>query len=145
MVAKIKDVETTCGYCGTGCRLTLKVDEERNKIVDCEPAQSEINEGKACLKGWYGWDYLNDPKILTRRVNKPMIRKNGRQSPLVEVGWDEAVKFVADNLLAIKNKYGPDSIMGTGSGRSTNENNYLMQKFMRACIGTNNIDHCARL
>jgi formate dehydrogenase major subunit len=74
-----------------------------------------------------------------------MIRKGGKGSPLEEVGWDEAIKFVADNLLAIKQKWGPDSIMGTGSARSTNENNYLMQKFMRAAVGTNNVDHCARL
>ncbi|GHT85665.1 hypothetical protein FACS1894137_10240 [Spirochaetia bacterium] len=141
----IRVIETTCAYCGTGCRLTFKVDEAANKILDCEPAQSEINEGKACLKGWYGWDYLNDPKILTKRIRSPMIRKGGKGSPLVEVGWDEAITFVADNLRAIKEKWGPDSIMGTGSARSTNENNYLMQKFMRAAVGTNNIDHCARL
>jgi formate dehydrogenase major subunit len=141
----IKEIRTTCPYCGTGCQLILKVDERANKIVDCEPAMSELNEGKACLKGHYGWDFLNDPQILTKRIRKPMIRKAGKGTPLVEVEWDEAVKFVADNLLAIKTKYGPDSIMGTGSARSTNENNYLMQKFMRAVIGTNNIDHCARL
>ncbi len=145
MSVKGKDVQTTCPYCGTGCQLILTVNENENKIVDCCPAQSEINEGKACLKGWYGWDFLNDPKILTKRIRKPMIRKNGRHSPLVEAEWDEAIKFVADNLRAIKEKWGPDSIMGTGSARSTNENNYLMQKFMRACIGTNNVDHCARL
>jgi formate dehydrogenase major subunit len=145
MSTGFKEVRTTCPYCGTGCQLVLAVDEKANKIVDCNPASSELNEGKLCLKGHYGWDFLNDPQILTKRLRSPMIRKGGKGSPLVEVSWDEAIKFVAENLLAIKEKWGPDSIMGTGSARSTNENNYLMQKFMRACIGTNNIDHCARL
>lgn len=72
-----------------------------------------------------------------------MIRKNGK---LVEVSWKEAVGYVANKLKEIKNKYGPDAIMGTGSARGPgNEANYIMQKFMRAVIGTNNIDHCARV
>ncbi|MDR3343507.1 MAG: formate dehydrogenase subunit alpha [Treponema sp.] len=141
----LKEVETVCPYCGTGCQLVLVVDEEANKILECKPSTQGVNEGKLCLKGHYGWDFLNDPQILTKRLREPMIRKGGKGSPLVEVSWDEAIRFVADNLLRIKKKYGPDAIMGTGSARSTNENNYLMQKFMRACIGTNNIDHCARL
>ena len=95
------------------------------------------------LKGYYGWDFLNDPQILTARLKKPMIRKDGE---LEEVSWDEAIRFVADRLTAIKAKYGPDAIMGTGSARGPgNEANYVMQKFMRAVIGTNNIDHCARV
>ena len=83
---------------------------------------------------------------MTKRIQHPMIRKGGKGSPLVEVSWDEAIKFVADNLTAIKKKYGPDSIMCTGSARGPgNEANYIMQKFARACIGTNNVDHCARV
>lgn len=75
-----------------------------------------------------------------------MIRKNGKGSPLEVVSWDEAVKFVAGRLSAIKEKFGPDSIMCTGCARgSGNEANYIIQKFARACIGTNNIDHCARI
>lgn len=139
------EVKTVCPYCGTGCGLVLNVDREANKILDCKPAPGGINDGKACLKGWYGWDFLNDPKILTKRVRQPLIRKGGRDAPFEEASWDEAVRFVADNLNRIKKEYGPDAIMGTGCARSSNENNYLMQKFMRACIGTNNVDHCARL
>jgi formate dehydrogenase major subunit len=98
------------------------------------------------LKGWYGWDYLNDPQILTKRLRKPMIRKGGKSSPLVEVEWDEAVSYTANRLKEIKQKYGPNSVMGTGSARGPgNEANYIMQKFIRAAVGTNNVDHCARI
>ncbi|MDF2504625.1 formate dehydrogenase subunit alpha [Clostridium sp.] len=136
-----KKVLTVCPYCGSGCNLYLVVED--GKIVRAEPANGRNNEGKLCLKGYYGWDFLNDPQLLTSRLKKPMIRKNG---VLEEVSWDEAIKFTAENLMRIKAKYGPDSIMGTGSARGPgNEPNYLMQKFMRAAIGTNNIDHCARV
>lgn len=134
-------VLTVCPYCGAGCQLYLVV--ENNKIVRSEPANGRTNEGNLCLKGYYGWDFLNDPKILTSRLKKPMIRKNGQ---LKEVEWDEAISYTASRLSEIKEKYGPDAIMGTGSARGPgNEANYIMQKFMRAAIGTNNVDHCARV
>ncbi|CEH32724.1 Formate dehydrogenase H [Romboutsia lituseburensis] len=134
-------VLTVCPYCGAGCQLYLVV--ENNKIVRAEPANGRTNEGNLCLKGHYGWDFLNDPKILTSRLKKPMIRKNGQ---LEEVEWDEAISYTASRLSEIKEKYGPDAIMGTGSARGPgNEANYIMQKFMRAVIGTNNVDHCARV
>jgi formate dehydrogenase major subunit len=122
------------------------VDTDANKILEAAPAAGRTNDGTLCLKGWYGWDYLNDPQILTKRLRKPMIRKDGRKSDFVEVEWDEAISYVAGRLSEIKKKYGPDAIMGTGSARGAgNEANYIMQKFMRACIGTNNVDHCARI
>lgn len=134
-------VLTICPYCGAGCNLYLVVED--GKIVRAEPANGRTNEGNLCLKGLYGWDFLNDPKILTSRLKKPMIRKNGQ---LEEVSWEEAIGFTASKLKEIKEKYGPDSIMGTGCARgSGNEANYIMQKFMRAVIGTNNVDHCARV
>ncbi len=134
-------VLTVCPYCGTGCKMYLVVED--GQIIRAEAADGRTNEGNLCLKGYYGWDFLNDPQILTARLKKPMIRKNGE---LEEVSWDEAIRFVADRLIAIKEKYGPDAIMGTGSARGPgNEANYVMQKFMRAVIGTNNIDHCARV
>ena len=136
-----KKVLTVCPYCGSGCNLYLVVED--GKIVRAEPADGRNNEGKLCLKGYYGWDFLNDPQLLTSRLKKPMIRKNG---VLEEVSWDEAIKFTAENLMRIKAKYGADAIMGTGSARGPgNEPNYVMQKFMRAAVGTNNIDHCARV
>ncbi len=134
-------VLTVCPYCGAGCNLYLVVED--GKIVRAEPANGRTNEGNLCLKGHYGWDFLNDPKILTARLKKPMIRKNGQ---LEEVSWEEAIDFTASKLKEIKEKYGPNSIMGTGCARgSGNEANYIMQKFMRAVIGTNNVDHCARV
>ena len=142
----MKEVQTTCPYCASGCQIGFTVDTDANKIVDAKPLDGRTNEGKLCLKGFYGWDYLNDPQILTKRLTKPMIRKNGKQSPLEEVEWDEAIRFVADNLQRIKKQYGPDAIMGTASARGPgNEAGYIMQKFIRACVGTNNIDHCARV
>lgn len=134
-------VLTVCPYCGTGCKLYLVV--ENGQIIRAEAADGRTNEGNLCLKGYYGWDFLNDPKILTARLKHPMIRKNGE---LEEVSWNEALSFIAEKLKAIKKQYGPDAIMGTGSARGPgNEANYVMQKFMRAVIGTNNVDHCARV
>jgi predicted molibdopterin-dependent oxidoreductase YjgC len=134
-------VLTVCPYCGGGCRLNLIVDN--GAIIGAEPAPGRTNEGTLCLKGHYGWDFLNDTKRLTKRLTKPLIKKNGE---FVEVSWKEAINFVAKKLQGIKDKYGPDSIMCTGSARGPgNEANYVMQKFTRAVIGTNNIDHCARV
>jgi formate dehydrogenase major subunit len=146
MAGKLKEIQTTCCYCGTGCQLLFTVDQAANKIVDVHPVWGRTNEGRACLKGWYGWDYLNDPQILTKRLREPLIRKNGKNSPLEPVSWDEAIAFVAGNLKKIKDTWGPDAVMGAASARGPgNEQGYLMQKFMRAVIGTNNIDHCARI
>lgn len=134
-------VLTVCPYCGTGCKMYLVVED--GQVIRAEAANGRTNEGNLCLKGYYGWDFLNDPQILTSRLKKPMIRKNGE---LEEVSWNEAIGFIAEKLNEIKKKYGPDAIMGTGSARGPgNEANYIMQKFMRAVIGTNNIDHCARV
>jgi formate dehydrogenase major subunit len=142
----VKEIKTTCAYCGAGCQLLFAVDREANKILGARPAGGRTNDGTACLKGWYGWDYLNDPQILTKRLTKPLIRKGGKGAALVEVGWDEAVSYTAGRLKEIKQKYGPNAIMGTGSARGPgNEANYVMQKFIRATVGTNNVDHCARI
>jgi formate dehydrogenase major subunit len=122
------------------------VDREANRIIEAEGAPGHSNDGTLCLKGRYGWDFLNDPQILTKRLTTPLIRKNGRSSPLTEVSWEEAIAFVGTRLSEIKKAYGPDSILCTGSARGPgNEANYVMQKFVRACIGTNNVDHCARI
>ena len=96
------------------------------------------NWGSLCVKGRFGNDFIHCPDRLTT----PLIRKNGE---LEEASWDEALDFIADKLKEIKEKNGPDAIAGLSSARVTNEDNYLFQKFMRAVIGTNNVDHCARL
>lgn len=136
-----KKVLTVCPYCGTGCNLYLVVKD--GQIVRAEAANGRTNEGKLCLKGHYGWDFLNDPKLVSGRIKTPLIKKNGR---FVEASWDEAISLVSEKLTSIKKKYGPDSIMLAGSARGPgNESNYVFQKFGRCAIGTNNIDHCARV
>jgi predicted molibdopterin-dependent oxidoreductase YjgC len=139
----MKKTIVVCPYCGTGCKLNLLV--ENDKIVGAEPADGRTNEGQLCLKGYYGWDFLNDTKLLTPRLKKPMIRRT-KDSRLEAVSWDEALDFASQKLLQIKQKYGPDAIMTTGSARGPgNEANFVMQKLARAVIGTNNVDHCARV
>ena len=139
----MEKVITVCPYCGSGCKLNLLV--KNGKVVGAEPANGVTNQGELCLKGYYGWDFLNDTKLLTPRLKRPMIRRE-RGGQFEAVSWDEAIDFAATRLKAIKEKYGPDSIMCTGSSRGTgNESNYVAQKFARAVIGTNNIDCCARV
>lgn len=142
-----KKITTVCPYCGSGCMIDFTVDTAHNRIISATGSPDGVNnEGRLCLKGLYGWDYLNDPQILTRRLRKPMIRRNGKDSPLEEVSWHEAIDFAASRLKAIIKQYGPDAVMGAGSARGPgNEAAYVTQKFMRAVVGTNNVDHCARV
>lgn len=132
-----KTVLTTCTYCGCGCNMYLEVLDGR--LIGTLPCKtSPTNEGKLCIKGWNVHEFVQSPKRLTR----PLLRKNGE---LTEVSWDEALDFTASKLKAIKEKHGSDSIAFLASAKVTNEENYLIQKFARAGVGTNNIDHCARL
>lgn len=134
---------SVCPYCGTGCKLNLLV--ENGKVVGAEPLNGVTNEGELCLKGYYGFDFINDTKILTPRLRQPMLR-HSRDEDFKAVSWDEAISFAAKRLGEIKAKYGPDAIMTTGSSRGTgNESNFVMQKFARAVLGTNNVDNCARV
>ena len=128
---------TICTYCGVGCNLEVSTINGEIKSIQA-PYTAEVNQGHTCLKGRYAFAFYNHPD----RLRKPLVRKDGA---LVEVSWDEAYDFVIDKLNAIKQKHGPDAIAGISSARGTNEENYLMQKFMRAVIGTNNIDSCARV
>ena len=138
-----KKVETICPYCGAGCHLNLVT--QNGKIVRAEGAPGRTNEGQLCLKGLYGWEFLNDTKVLSPRLKKPLIRYS-RSEPFQETSWEEAIRFASTRLMEIKKKYGPDAIMATGSARGPgNEANYVMQKLVRAVCGTNNIDHCARI
>lgn len=139
----MEKVLTVCPYCASGCKLYLMVED--GKVVGAEGANGYTNQGELCLKGYYGWDFINDTKILTPRLTTPMMRKN-RNEPLQPVSWEEAINFASENLSKIKDQYGSDSIYLTGSSRGPgNEVNYLMQKFARAVVGTNNIDCCARV
>lgn len=132
-----KNVLTTCPFCGTGCGFFLQVLD--GKIVGVLPDKKHpVSQGSLCVKGWnaHGFIYHED------RLKSPLIRRNGK---LVEASWDEAIELVATRLGEIKAQHGPDSIALLASAKATNEENYLFQKFGRAVIGTNNIDHCARL
>ncbi|MFN3939266.1 MAG: formate dehydrogenase subunit alpha, partial [Chitinophagales bacterium] len=128
---------TVCTYCGVGCNLEVSTVNGKVKSIQA-PYDAKVNQGHTCLKGRYEFSFYNHPDRLTT----PLIRKNGE---LTAATWDEAYDYIAEKLTAIKSKYGPDSIAGISSARCTNEENYLMQKFIRAVIGTNNIDSCARV
>jgi predicted molibdopterin-dependent oxidoreductase YjgC len=134
---ELKTVLTTCPYCGCGCGIVLEVLDGK-LIGDLPSKTASVNEGKLCVKGWTVHEFVTSPKRLT----KPMVRKGGT---LEESSWDEALDMAAARLKEIKEKNGPDSIAMFASAKCTNEENYLLQKFCRAAIGTNNIDHCARL
>ncbi|SNY75155.1 formate dehydrogenase subunit alpha [Enterobacter sp. CC120223-11] len=139
----MKKITSVCPYCGAGCKLKLVVDN--NKILRAEAADGVTNQNELCLKGYYGWDFLNDTRLLTPRLTQPMIRyeKGGKLTP---VSWEEAIRYTAKKLSEIKTKYGPRAIMTTGSSRGTgNETNYVMQKFARGVLHTNNVDCCARV
>lgn len=91
-----KNIDTVCPYCGTGCVITCTVNTETNRVIEAKGSPQGVNnEGRLCLKGLYGWDYLNDPQILTKRIRHPMIRKGGKGSPLVAVSWQEAIEYTA--------------------------------------------------
>ena len=133
---ELRHVRTTCPYCGVGCQMDLHL--KGGKIVKATGAQAVPNHGRLCVKGRFGLGFAQHQD----RLKTPLIRKNGE---LQEATWDEALDLVASRLTEIKQKYGPEKIGGFSSARVTNEENYLMQKLMRAVIGTGHVDHCARL
>lgn len=136
-VAVDKKTRTVCTYCGVGCNLEVSVVDNKVKSIQA-PYDAEVNQGHTCLKGRFAFSFYNHPD----RITSPLVRKNGDLTP---VSWEEAYEFIAHKLKEIKAQYGPDAIAGISSARCTNEENYLMQKFIRAVIGTNNIDCCARV
>lgn len=129
-------VRTTCSYCGVGCQLELHV--KNNQVVKVDGADAAPNYGSLCVKGRFGFNFINSPERLTQ----PLIKENGK---FKEASWDEALDLVAKKLSGIKEKHGGDSIGVLTSARMTNEDNYIAHKFTRAVLKTNNIDHCARL
>ena len=136
---ELKKVRTTCPYCGVGCQLELQIKE--NKIVRVGSIYQDGSPnpiGESCVKGRFGYGYVNHQDRLTT----PLIKKDGEFHTAT---WDEALNYVASRLSEIKEKYGSDAIAGLSSAKCSNEENFVMQKFMRAVIGTNNVDHCARL
>ncbi|MGR3021186.1 formate dehydrogenase subunit alpha [Vibrio vulnificus] len=134
----LKKVDTICTYCGVGCKLTMHVDEAANQIRYVEGAHSPVNEGMLCVKGRYGFDFVASEERLTT----PLIRKDGWLQP---ASWQEAIRLIADKFSTIKQDFGGRALAGFSSAKTTNEDNYAFQKFMRRELGTNNVDHCARL
>ena len=162
---EMERVTTICGYCGVGCEVEFAKRGD-DIIYAGSRADSPVNGEFLCTKGRYGWDFSKNKE----RLASPMIRKDlayrmgltdepwslPDESPLaiekpkiedhfIPVGWETALDYVSGKLAETVTKYGPDSVMGLSSARCTNEENYLFQKFFRASIKTNNIDHCARL
>lgn len=145
MISPDRKVRTTCPYCGVGCQMDLNIKDEYIYAVEA-PFDAAPNYGMLCVKGRFGTDYVKHPG----RIKTPLIRTNkedGRSAKPIwrEATWDEALDLVADEFVRIVQANGGDAITSYASAKATNEDNYLFQKFMRALIGTNNVDHCARL
>lgn len=154
---EFREVDTICPYCGTGCNITVQV--KGNEISRVISKEDTWNEGWLCVKGRFGYRFVNSPD----RLKKPLIRiapksevesdnsEDGGEhaspdsSLFREASWDEAMDYVASRLGEIRTAHGADAVAGLSSARCTNEENYLFQKFIRAALGTNNVDHCARL
>lgn len=136
-VANLNKTRTVCTYCGVGCNLEVATQAGKVKSIQA-PVEAEANQGHTCLKGRFAFSFYNHPE----RLRTPLIKRNGKFEPAT---WDEAYDYIANKLTEIKSNNGPDAIAGISSARCTNEENYLMQKFIRAVIGTNNIDSCARV
>jgi len=130
-------VQTTCSYCGVGCQLELTVVD--NQIVRSNGVEGVLpNDGRLCVKGRFGYDFVNSPERLT----VPLIKEDGS---FREASWDEALDRAAQAFLSIKKQYGPDALAGLSSAKCSNEDNYLFQKLVRIGFGTNNLDYCTRL
>ena len=132
-----KKVRTTCSYCGVGCNLEASIKD--NKVVSIDtPKETEVNAGHTCVKGRYAFGFYDHPD----RLRTPLIKRNGK---FEKASWDEAYDFIKKELNRIIKEYGPDAIAGISSARCTNEENYLFQKMIRAVVGTNSVDCCARI
>lgn len=133
---ELRKIRTTCPYCGVGCQLWLHVNHgEIVKVTGVENA--EPNQGRLCVKGRFGFDFLYSPERLTT----PLIKENGK---FREASWDEALDLVASKFKEAIEKHGSESVAGVSCSRSINEDSYNMQKLFRSVFKSNNIDNCAR-
>ena len=152
MLKPAKTVDSVCPYCGVGCQLTYHVKD--NKILYVQGRDGPSNHGRWCVKGRYGFDYVNHKQRLT----KPLIRRPGfpKSADFVmdpedtlkvfrEASWEEALDLAAGNLKRIRDTQGPQALAGFGSAKGSNEEAYLFQKLVRTGFGSNNVDHCTRL
>ena len=146
-----KTVDSTCPYCGVGCLIKYHVKD--NKILYTEGRDGDTNHFRLCVKGRYGFNYIENPLRLT----KPLIRREGvakttelldpdnLNSVFREATWQEALDFAAAGFLKIRDKKGGKALAGLGSAKGSNEEAYLFQKLIRTGFGSNNVDHCTRL
>ena len=133
----MKDVLTTCVFCGCGCGLYLH--EEGGRVTGASPSRNHpVSRNNLCVKGWNIHQFIHHPA----RLSTPLIRSQGRLAP---ASWEEAIAFTADRLTAIRDQTDCQGLGVLASAKCTTEDNYLLQKFTRAVLKTNNIDHCARL
>jgi formate dehydrogenase major subunit len=136
---RTKKTKTVCTYCGVGCSFDIwtKGEGGDRHILKVEPSEGAANDISTCVKGKFGWDYVNSPDRLT----KPLIREG---ETFREATWEEALKLIGERFSSIKQQHGPDALGFIASSKTTNEEGYLMQKLARAVVGTNNIDNCSR-
>jgi predicted molibdopterin-dependent oxidoreductase YjgC len=144
-----KIVTTTCSYCGVGCQFDLNVKDGKIIRVTSNP-DAPVNGMHLCVKGRYGYDYVHHPDRLKKpKIRRYLLEGKGRigadRGEWVETDWDTALNIAAHKLQAARDNYGPNSVGILTSAKCLNEENYLMNKLARQVIGTNNIDHCARL
>lgn len=145
-----KLVMTTCTYCGVGCQFELNVkDGKIIRVTSTEKAP--VNGNHLCVKGRYGYDFIHHPDRLVKPKVRRYLLEGGKKeltgSPWdwVEAEWDKTLEIVANKLADTRSKFGADSMGFLTSAKCLNEENYLMNKLARQVMGTNNIDHCARL
>lgn len=137
----VTKTQATCPYCGVGCQINYLVKEGR--IVGAEPVMDSINNGLLCVKGRFGYEHVQS----NLRPGTPLIRTNSKsEAPQWrEASWDEALDLIKTKMSDIKEKHGAEAIGFYGSGKANLEDNYMLQKFARAVIGSNSVDVCARL
>ncbi len=147
-----REVDSVCPFCGVGCLVTYQVKDE--KIVSVKGREGPANEGRLCVKGRFGMDYIHSPD----RITQPLIRRSGVAKDLGlidghtdwrevfrEATWEEALDLAAQPLNTLRQEHGPKSLAGFGSAKGSNEEAYLFQKLVRTGFGSNNVDHCTRL
>ena len=152
-----KKVTTTCTYCGVGCQFDLNVKDNKIIRVTSNP-NAPVNGMHLCVKGRYGYDFVHHPDRLTKPQVRRYLLEGGSgqmrshtqsqshdRGDWVEVDWDTALNITAKKLAEARDTFGADTVGVLTSAKCPNEENYLMNKFARQVIGTNNIDHCARL
>jgi len=134
-----RTIASTCPYCGVGCQLDLHVREGLIFRVSGR-RDNHVNFGNLCVKGRFGYDYVH----AADRLTVPLSRRR-RDQALTATDWNSALSETTSRLAALRDRHGPDSVAFLTSAKCTNEENYLLQKLARGLIGTNNVDHCARL